>query len=88
MPTHLTRNCDSATHAWSHRLIEQTRSALLSPPVTLDGHISMKNINGRFGKMHISDLIMESWKITDRNNGETCLYESSDELIAAGWAID
>lgn len=88
MTSPLVRKIDHTFTSWSDSLIEQTRSALHSPPVTIDDHLSMKNINGGFGKIGFSDLMTETWIITDRNSGATYLYESSDELIAAGWAID
>jgi len=74
--------------SWSDTLIEQTRSALQTPPLTLDGDLCLKNSKGNFGQIGLSDLITRTIRVTDRRSGETHLYESVDELIAAGWVVD
>jgi hypothetical protein len=73
---------------WSDTLIEQTRSALKSSPMTLDGTLSFKNVDGRFGQIGLSDLVSEALRVTDRRSGDSNLYASADELIAAGWVVD
>jgi hypothetical protein len=73
---------------WSDTLIEQTRDALKSPPVTLDGNLHLKNTNDSFGQISLSDLMSGTLKVTDKESGKTHRYGSVDELIAAGWAID
>ncbi|MFL9897922.1 hypothetical protein PQR71_07080 [Paraburkholderia fungorum] len=76
------------SNVWSETLIEQTRDALRSPPMTLDGNLHLKNVDDRFGQIGLSDLMAETLKLTDTKSGETHLYGSADELIEAGWAID
>jgi hypothetical protein len=73
---------------WSDTLIEQTRSALRTPPMTLDCTLSFKNVDGRFGQIGFNDLVSGAVRVADRRSGEAHLYESADELISAGWAVD
>ncbi|MFB9123562.1 hypothetical protein E2553_16055 [Paraburkholderia dipogonis] len=73
---------------WSETLIEQTRGALQSLPVTLDGNLHLKNADDRFGHIGLRDLMTGTLTVTDKRSGETHLYGSVDDLIAAGWAVD
>lgn len=76
-------------NTWSDSLKEQTRNAILEfwtgAP---DGFLHMKNINGRFGKIRLHDLITEKLLIQDKETDAEYLYSTADELIEAGWAID
>jgi hypothetical protein len=81
-------NPNDMNATWSDTLMEQTRSALQTPPMTLDGNLSFKNVDGRFGQIGLSDLVSGTVRVTDRRSGEAHLYESADKLIAAGWAVD
>lgn len=74
--------------SWSDTLIEQTRKALQSPPLTLDSNLSLQNIEGSFGQIGLNDLVTGILRVADRHSGETHLYESVDALISAGWVVD
>jgi Protein of unknown function DUF262 len=74
--------------SWPDTLIDQTRSALQMPPMTLDGNLSFKNVDGRFGQIVLTDLVSGTMRVTDRHSGEPHVYASANELIAAGWAVD
>jgi hypothetical protein len=73
---------------WSDTLIEQTRDALKSPPMTVDGNLHLKNSDDRFGQIGLSDLMSGTLRVTDKETGKAHLYVTVDEFIAAGWAID
>ena len=63
---------------WSEKLIELTKEELIC-----GGHgIAVKNYNGQFG------IISDNFNVVNRETNEKILYNSVDELINAGWAID
>ena len=81
-------------NTWSEELLKNTRQILDD---TLDGaevalfhgYLSMKNTNGSFGKISLENLMAKKLCIEDKSSGgQTIVYTTVDELIAAGWAID
>ncbi len=82
------RNSNDTHACWSRELIEETRRALQTPPITFDGNLSLKNVDGRFGQVGLCDLTRGILQVADRSSGETYVYETVDAVIAAGWAID
>ena len=77
-----------SSYGWSDTLIQQTRSALQALPLTPDGYVALKHIDGAFGRISLNDLVAGRYTVEDRADGETREYASIDALIAAGWVID
>ena len=75
------------TSRWSDSLIAQTRTTL-DCPMTFDDVVCLKNIDGTFGVMTLADVMAQQWTITNRENGTVTSYETSEQLIKAGWAVD
>ena len=73
---------------WSDRLIEETRSALDDLAATPLGVLHMKNVNGSYGKIRLEDLVADNLLIKDKKTEVEYHFQTVDELIAAGWAID
>lgn len=74
--------------SWSNTLIDQTRKALDEPFFSADGFLHMKNMKGRYGKIHKDHLLQKTWLIKDKHTDDEYLYSTVDELVIAGWAID
>ncbi|MCY0854063.1 hypothetical protein [Cupriavidus sp. D39] len=75
-------------NGWSDTLVQQTRSTLQTLPLTPDGYVALKHIDGAFGRISLSDLVVGRFTVEDRADGERREYASIDALIAAGWVID
>jgi len=75
---------------WSNALIEQTRELFDGSFVPNDELISMKNIDGSFGSIHIDDFLAKParLRIKDGATGSQSAYVDVDALIMAGWAMD
>ena len=73
---------------WSVGLREATRDALLETPILHDGLIHMKQIEGRFGSMTLTDLLAGKYAITIKPDGPILDFPDVDAVIDAGWAID
>jgi hypothetical protein len=73
---------------WSDTLIAETRNVLDLGFMPRDDFVYMKNINGNFGKIHITDWMAKKLLIRDSKTDAEYLYTTVDELIAAGWAAD
>lgn len=78
----------SKVSGWSDELQTQTRSLILNPPLSIGPYLSMKNIDGQFGEIALTDLLTEQWKVSDKETNEITHYVSCDEIINAGWAVD
>ena len=79
---------DYSAFCFSDQLIEETRKAIYDMPITRDDYLHFKNWNGSFGKISIFDLMKNQLLVKDKETGAEYLYESDDDLIAAGWVID
>lgn len=78
----------TSTH-WSEGLREATLHGLRDvPPVTLDGRIHMKHIDGRFGSFHSVDLLADTYVLHVGGSDHSISFLDADAVIAAGWAID
>jgi hypothetical protein len=75
--------------SWSLTLEKQTREALkeiqFSPHT---GKLHLKNNDGRYGYITTIDLISNQLIVKDASSGPSIKFETADELIADGWAID
>lgn len=48
----------------------------------------LKQVDGRFGAIAVSDLLGKRLKIIDRATDAETTFTDADELVAAGWALD
>ncbi len=78
----------STSNTWSDTLIEETRNVLNGGFVPHDEFIYMKNFNGHFGTIHVTDWTAKKWLIQDEKANTEYLYTTIDELITAGWTVD
>ncbi len=74
--------------SYSSELREQTREVLYNMPVTHDDFIHLKNEDGRFGKISIYDLLQEKRIIQNKESDAVYCFDSTDQLLKAGWVID
>ncbi len=65
---------------WSDELKELTREMLLKMPMAM-----MKNIDSLYGVLILVD---NKYVITDRTSDDKYIFDSIDELIESGWAVD
>jgi len=65
---------------WSDELKELTREMLLKMPMVM-----MKNIDSLYGVLILVD---NKYVIADRTSDDKYIFDSIDELIEAGWAVD
>lgn len=83
-----TSKSTSKVSGWSDELQTLTRGLILNPPLSIGPYLSLKNIDGKFGKIALTDLLTEQWKVSDKETNEIIYYVSCDEMIDAGWALD
>ena len=76
------------TDNWSDNLINETREVLDLGFVPRDDFVHMKNINGDFGKIGIADWFDRKLIIQDKRSDAIYKYNTVEELITAGWAVD
>ena len=65
---------------WSDELKQLTREMLSKIPMAM-----MKKVGSTYGVLLLQD---DKYVITDRTTNEEYLFESIEELIEAGWAVD
>lgn len=73
---------------WSDGLIEETREVLNCQFLPFSDFIYFKNIDGAYGKISLDNLVAGKLIIQDKPTNIETTYNTHDELIAAGWAID
>lgn len=80
---------------WSEELMNRTRAVLTTLPVAYimqDLTIPLKKFSKRHfisGTIHVNDASTHNYRIVDRAENETVWqYNTLDELINDGWAID
>ena len=73
---------------WSPELIEKTREMIFECLTAPDNYLCFKQYSGARGRIHFDDLVRQHFKIVDRSSGEETLYETVDDLIKDGWAVD
>lgn len=74
--------------AWSERLREITRSVMNLEFAPAGDFVYMKNINGEFGEMKVSDWLACRLRVKNRKTQVEVEFASVDALIAAGWVVD
>ena len=72
----------------SKNLIEQIKHSIENCFAAPDSFLHFKNINGKFGKISLENLIMHRFLIEDKSSDMKYIFDTTDGLIAAGWAID
>ncbi|MDF1878416.1 hypothetical protein JHD46_02040 [Sulfurimonas sp. SAG-AH-194-C20] len=65
---------------WSDELKTLTRKMLSEVPMAM-----MKNVDLLYGVLLLED---DKYVITDRTSSDKYVFETIDELLAAGWAVD
>jgi hypothetical protein len=73
---------------WSPELTDMTRVQLEQPQSMARAHLCLKNHDGRFGLIVMTDLVARRWIVTDRDSGDAINFPTAHLLVAAGWAID
>lgn len=80
-----------AKKMWSDSVREQTRAItdhcggdFCCP----DGKLHLKNIAGGYAYIDLLDLCNGVLKVVDKDAGEETLFDTTDELLEAGWVID
>ena len=83
-------NTSSPAREWSDELKEQTRDAVEGRDIFAprDGQLCLKHITSGFGTIAEEHLPGSPLTVVDRRTGAETTYANTDELIAAGWAID
>lgn len=75
---------------WSEALQNFTRDALSfnSDFVPMRDELYFKNCEGGYSSMTLADYANQNPRLVDRQNAVIYQYDSIDDLIAAGWALD
>jgi len=81
-------NTSDKNTEWSDKLIAETRDILDLGFVPRDNFIYMKNFNNTFGKICLDDWLNRKLLIQDNKTSVEYFYETVDDLINAGWAVD
>ena len=79
---------DPESPGWSLELTHLTRQFICFPPSHTGLVLCMKNFNGQFADIILSDLLDRKIKLIDKNSHEIVIYDSVESLICAGWAVD
>ncbi len=48
----------------------------------------LKNFNGQYAIIYLKDLLTDNLILEDAETKEKIIFQSVDELVAAGWAVD
>ena len=73
---------------WSKGLRDATRQALIDGPITPDGRIHMKQIDGGFGWCRSLDLIAGTYVLHYKGSDASVSFADASAVVAAGWAVD
>jgi hypothetical protein len=82
------------SNAWTDEAIKNTNQTLTNKIDGIDaalplGYISMKNIDGSFGKVSLESIMTQKLFLADIDSGKIKqIYKSVDEMIGAGWVVD
>jgi hypothetical protein len=71
---------------WSKELKAMTREAIANPPV--GDELAFKHDKSGFATISAEDLLTGDLVLCDHATGNITVFETVDELIAAGWAVD
>jgi hypothetical protein len=76
------------TNTWSEGLQQETRDAISEMRINPDGKLHFKNCHKGYAYMSVQDLLSGKLSLTDKESGEAIEFASTEELLAAGWAVD
>ena len=76
------------SNSWSEGLQQQTLEAISEVRISCDGKLHFKNHDSRGAFMTWQDLMGGKLRLTDKVNEQVSEFANTDELLAAGWAID
>jgi len=75
---------------WSKRLLIETEQACLMYEF-VPGHpqgLCLKSLSGEFGYIRYEDVLKRQWVIHSHDDDRIVRFESYDEMIRQGWALD
>lgn len=80
----------SSEDGWSSELLDETWNVIVEKRfVPRDEKIYLKNINGDFGYIAVTDWMSDRLVVLDHNGGEQLgEYYTFDEFVEDGWAVD
>lgn len=80
---------NNETNTWSEGLQQLTRKAIRDMDVSpYDGNLHFKHHGKGHAFITAQDLICGKLSLTDKQSGQVFEFENTDELLAAGWAVD
>lgn len=75
---------------WSDSSRQLTRQMIVNLKVSpADGLLHMKSIHGGYATISIHDLMKTKFRLIDKRHAERVFeFNTLDELLDAGWAVD
>lgn len=76
---------------WSNELEALTREAVSNGRngfVPMGKELHLKHVSSRYGYILLADLLHDRLRVVDKDMGEIMVFESVNDLLAAGWAVD
>ena len=80
----------SKNKQWSSDLLFKTRKYLASiiDWAMFSDNLCLKNLDNRFATISLKKIGNEEFDFVDRTSGNIYSYETIDDVIADGWAVD
>lgn len=77
------------SRVWSDSAKAQTREAIIEARLSpIDGCIHFKNLDNRFAKLEVQNLLNGHLRLTEKSTGRAYDFSNVEELISAGWVTD
>jgi len=74
---------------WSDGLIAKTYEVLQDKKFApVSDKLYLKQVEGRYATIKVVDIICNHFHLEDADSGEVRSFESVDDLVNAGWAVD
>ncbi|MCF7977135.1 MAG: hypothetical protein K9L82_03815 [Chromatiaceae bacterium] len=74
---------------WSEGLRKATRDIVCEFNfIPIGDEVCLKNLDGRFGFIAISDLFAGKLRLVDSEDAAETLYDSVEHLLSDGWVVD
>jgi hypothetical protein len=74
--------------SWSEGLQQETREAITKMRINPDGKLRFKSYGSGGAFITAHDLMRGKLSLTNTENGQVVEFANTDELLAAGWAVD
>ena len=74
--------------SWSEGLQQETRDAISEMRFNPDGKLHFKSHGKGYAFIAAEDLMRGKLSLSDTENGQVFEFANTDELLAAGWAVD